>query len=326
MTPATTTPPSPLPCWVLIDGTGLLHRACHAFHTTGPEGQDTSVLTGTLHFIHEYLKVLEPDHAIVVFDAPGGSFERQALYPDYKKQRPPRPEEITKQEPWVRQFLQASGIPVISTPGVEADDVLATIARNESKDKVIGIISADKDLGQLVGHNIRWFRPAAQSGVVRMTRQMIRDKFGVDATKIRDFLALQGDSVDNLPGIAGVGPKTAAKLLNYFGSIDEMYAALEPTETGKQRLTAAIDVKANRLWEPIQSSKDWMPTMVSLVSLRENVEISPTVYAPTHVVNDQTMEDMRQDYDLKSWAGYSLPWQQTRITNINKTKSNAPRL
>ena len=326
--PSTPSPQEPAR-WALIDGTGLLHRAHHAFATMkGPDGHATGVLHGTLNFVNKMMKGMNgPDHAIAIFDPRGGSFERQALYPAYKAQRPPRPEEITRQEPWVHAFLKASGIPVVSVMGVESDDVLAAIAKKECTDKKMAILSADKDMGQVVGGNIMWFKPdsVAEGGVARMTTRAVIDKFGVHPKQLRDFLALQGDTSDNLPGVEKVGEKTAAKLLNAFGSIDKMYEALSDGQEGKQKLELAVGAAtAKKIWVPLQEAKDWIHTMVSLVDLRVNTPVPRDLYANREPVNDQLMAEMRAEHGLPPWMGYFLPWQQERAALMNQAKRTAP--
>jgi 5'-3' exonuclease len=316
--------------WVLIDGTGLLYRAYHSpSQKRGTDGHSTSVLHGTLSLVNTYLKALVDketgegaDHVIVVFDAPGGSYERQALYSDYKKQRPPRPEEIKKQEPWVHDFLKASGIPVVSVLGVESDDTLATLAKTISKvlGHIVALVSADKDMGQSVERGVIWMRPDAksQTGLKKMSPKVILETFGVRADQIRDFLVLQGDTADNLPGIKKIGPTFAAALLNHFGTVDKMYESLA-TESGQDELTKAFgsDATAKRLRPFIDDAKEWLPTMTKLVTLRDNVEIDTSEYVNRTPVNDQMMEDMRKEHLLPAWMGYFLKWQQDRAESLN---------
>lgn len=311
--------------WALIDGTSLLHRAYHAFkNKTAPDGHNTGVLFGTLNFIHKYLKAMNnPEHAIVVFDAPGGSFERQMLYPEYKKQRPSRPEEITVQEPWVHAFLKASGIPVVSIVGVESDDVLATIAKNESHDKRIGIFSPDKDMGQCIKKNVLWYRPdkEAESGAIHMSKKVLAEKFAVEPNQFVDFLTLLGDTADNLPGIKGVGDKTAARLLKEFGSIDGMFKAVEDIG-GLNRMEKVLGAsKAKSVLQSMQESKEIIPKIRNLIELRDAVDVPRELYANREPVNDQMMLEMAAEHGLPPWLGYFLTWQQERMTEINRAKN-----
>lgn len=316
-----------MPRWVLVDGTGLLHRAYHAFgNMKAPGGHSNSVVYGTLYLMNKFLKGLNgPDHLVMIFDAPGGSLERLALYPEYKAQRPPRPEEITRQEPWVHAFLRASGIPVVHQAGVESDDIMASIAKKESIDKRIAILSSDKDMGTTVNGNVLWFRPDnnSENGIKRMTKKVVFETFGVLPHQISDFLALQGDTADNLPGVDKVGKQTAAKLLGAFGSIDGIYEAISK-EDGLIRLAEAVgSATSKKIWEPLNEAKDWIKTMQSLVNLRDEVPVPKESYANREAVNDQMMEDLRAEHGLPPWMGYFLPWQQERATMMNQAKRSS---
>lgn len=313
-----------MPRWAIIDGTGLLHRAYHAFkNNTAPDGHSTGVLIGTLNFFHKYLKAMNgPEHAIAVFDAKGGSLERMSLYPEYKKQRPERPEEISKQEPWVHAFLKASGIPVLSVHGVESDDVLAAIAIKESTDKRIGIFSADKDMGSMVRKNILWYRPDNESdtGAIHMTKKLIFDKFGIAPHQFVDYLTLLGDTADNLPGVDKIGKTIAAKLLKEFDSINGIFESMKTSE-GPTRLQNILGNKSKLIWTNLQDAEQTIPTIQSLIQLRENTPVPRETYANREVVNDQMMTEMAAEHGIPPYLGYFLPWQQERITNINKAKN-----
>lgn len=315
--------------WVIIDGTGLLHRSYHAFKDTrGPDGHPTGVVYGTLLLINKILRALDkPDHAIVVFDHPSGSLYRKALYQDYKSQRQERAEEISKQEPWVRTFLTASGIPVVSMYGVESDDVMAAIAKKESHDKKIAIVSSDKDMAQIVGGNVFWFTidKNERNGIKRMTSKAISEKFGVPPKQMRDFLALQGDASDNIPGIRGVGKKTASKILKEFSSIKNLYEQISNDTNGKNKLDNVIGKTiSNRIWEELQDARtSFFETIIPLVELRADTDISKIDYKDRIAVNDQLMQNLRDEHNLPSWFGYFLDWQEVRATNNNIAKKTA---
>jgi 5'-3' exonuclease len=337
--------------WVLIDGTGLLHRAHHiqSYKTLkGADGHPTGVLQGTLTLLNKYVKALyakenpedagegvSPDHVIAVFDAPGGSYARAALYPEYKKQRPPRPEEIKKQEPWVHAFLKASGIPVLSVMGVESDDTLETLARIISQDlgHKVAIVSSDKDMGQSLRKDVLWFRPDTKepTGLKRMTSKVVFETFGVKPSQMRDYLVLHGDAADNLPGINKVGEVFAQKLLKHFGSMENMYAVLA-TPAGQDELTKALGAAAAKRLRPnIDDAKEWLGTMTALVSLESHVPIQPSEYVNREPVNEKMMDDMRVEHRLPSWLGYPLKWQQEKAEQSNlmkraqaSTRSNKP--
>ncbi len=208
---------------VLIDGSSYLYRAFHALPPlSNAAGEPTGALFGVVNMLRAVLKE-KPDYAAFVVDAPGPTF-REALYPDYKANRPPMPDELRAQvEPMLR-IVQALGLPIVRVPGVEADDVIGTLALRGAADGLdVTISTSDKDFAQLVRPGVRLVN--TMTGSHLDSDAAVVDKFGVPPQRIVDYLALMGDAVDNVPGVDKCGPKTAAKWLGEYGSLDGVIAA-----------------------------------------------------------------------------------------------------
>jgi DNA polymerase-1 len=208
--------------YYLVDGTNLLYRAYHAlqgFRTSG--GLPTHVVFGFLSMVFRVLREQAPEGFAVVFDPPGPT-ARHALLPEYKANREATPDDLVIQIPYVRRALEALGVPVLTVPGVEADDVLGTLARRlADAGEDVTLVTGDKDFCQLVGPRIRLLDTMRDK--ITGPRE-VAERFGVGPDRVVDVLALTGDAVDNIPGVPGIGPKTAAKLLEEFGSLEEIVA------------------------------------------------------------------------------------------------------
>ena len=205
---------------VLVDGSYYLFRAYHAMPPlTNASGNPTGVIFGVINMIKKHLVEGGPDYFAVIFDAKGKSF-RNDLYKEYKANRPAMPEELAVQIKPLHDLIRALGIPLLVIDDVEADDVIATLAKQAAKRKIKTIISTgDKDLAQIVDQNIHLINTMSN---VRLDPDGVKDKFGVPPGRIIDYLTLVGDSVDNIPGVPKVGPKTAVKWLNEFGDLDQI--------------------------------------------------------------------------------------------------------
>ena len=208
------------PLLVLIDGSSYLYRAFHALPNLGTSsGRPTGAIYGVINMVRKLLSDHQPRYAAVVFDARGKTF-RHELYPDYKANRPPMPEDLKSQIPYVHDMVRAMGIPLISIEGVEADDVIATLAHRATRDGVQTLVSTgDKDLAQIVNDRVALVDTMHDK---RLDMDGVEQKFGVPPDRIVDYLALVGDSSDNIPGIPKVGPKTAVKWLTDYGSLEEI--------------------------------------------------------------------------------------------------------
>ena len=203
---------------VLIDGSSYLYRAFHALPAlTNKKGEPTGALHGVLTMILKLLREEQPAHIAVVFDAPGKTF-RDEMYPEYKATRPPMPDDLRSQVQPILDAVEAMGLPLLQVKGVEADDVIGTLcARAEDKGLNVLVSTGDKDLAQLVTDKVTLVNTMNDS---RLDRDAVKAKFDVYPEQIIDYLALVGDSSDNIPGVPKVGAKTAAKWLNLYDSAD----------------------------------------------------------------------------------------------------------
>ncbi len=224
---------------VLVDGSSYLYRAFHALPALSTKsGQPTGAVLGVLNMLYKLLDELEPSHMAVVFDAPGRTF-RDEIYAEYKAHRPPMPDELRAQIAPLLEAIEAMGIPLLRIEGVEADDVIGTLARQASAAGSDTLISTgDKDLAQLVDERVTLVNTMDNT---TLDRAGVQQKFGVAPEQIIDYLALVGDTSDNIPGVPGVGPKTAAKWLQQFGQLDTLKAhAAEVAGKIGERLREAL--------------------------------------------------------------------------------------
>jgi DNA polymerase-1 len=207
---------------VLVDGSSYLNRAFHAIPMLSTKsGEPTNAVLGVVNMLYRLLDDLKPTRMAVVFDAPGRTF-RADLYAEYKANRPPMPDELRAQVGPLLEAIEAMGIPLLRIEGVEADDVIDTLARQAAAAGSATVISTgDKDLAQLVDGHVTLVNTMDNT---TLDRAGVEQKFGVTPEQIADYLALVGDSIDNIPGIAGVGPKTAAKWLQQYRDLDTLKA------------------------------------------------------------------------------------------------------
>ncbi|TAN47137.1 MAG: DNA polymerase I [Methylococcaceae bacterium] len=208
------------PLLVLVDGSSFLYRAFHGMPPlTNSRGEPTGAVYGVANMLTKLIKQYDTHHFAVVFDAPGGSFRNDA-YAHYKANRPPMPDELKAQIEPLHRLVKAMGLPLLMESGVEADDVIGTLAvRAEAAGYRVIVSTGDKDMAQLVNEAISLENSMTNS---RLDRQGVIDKFGVAPEQIVDYLTLVGDSSDNIPGVPKVGPKTAAKWLQEYGTLDNL--------------------------------------------------------------------------------------------------------
>ncbi|MGE4634857.1 MAG: DNA polymerase I [Arenicellales bacterium] len=225
---------------VLVDGSSYLYRAFHAMpNLVNSKGEATGAVYGVVNMLRRLLRQYDTAHFVVVFDAPGKTF-RDRLYSEYKANRPPMPEELRAQVEVIHTVIRALGLPLLSVPDVEADDVIGTLARaGTTQGMETLIISGDKDLAQLVGPRVMMYDSMKD---VLYDRDGVKEKFGVPPEGIVDFLALVGDTSDNIPGVPKVGPKTAARWLAEHGSLDNLveHSDSVPGKAG-ENLRASLD-------------------------------------------------------------------------------------
>jgi DNA polymerase I len=218
------------PDLVLVDGSSYVYRAFHALPPlTTSRGEPTGAVLGVLNMLLKFLKDYQPQRIAVVFDAPGKTF-RDELFAEYKAHRPPMPNDLRAQIEPLFQIIRAQGLPLLRVPGVEADDVIGTLAvRAARAGQTVLISTGDKDMAQLVDGSITLINTMNNA---LLDRDGVKAKFDVYPEQIIDYLALIGDSSDNIPGIDKVGPKTGAKLLQQYGGLDELIGRIQEV-TGK---------------------------------------------------------------------------------------------
>ncbi len=209
---------------MLVDGHAYAYRAFHAIRSlNGPDGAPTNAIFGFVKMLLKLDLVLAPTHRLVIWDA-GLAAERMAILPEYKAQRPPTPDALAIQFPQLIEWLQAAGWSSWQEEGTEADDWIGTYAvRAKAAGWQVVIASSDKDFQQLVDDQVGLFNPSDKSEKIWSAAD-VEAKIGVGPAKVVDWLALMGDAVDNIPGVPGVGPKTATDLLKRFGSIEGLLA------------------------------------------------------------------------------------------------------
>lgn len=205
---------------ILVDGSSYLYRAYHALPPlTNSRGEPTGAIYGVLSMLNKLITEYQPSHIGVVFDAPGKTF-RDELFEAYKSHRPPMPDDLRVQIKPLKEIVVALGLPLIEVPGVEADDVIGTLAQAARREGMQIVISTmDKDMAQLVNEDITLLN--TMSGT-KLDVEGVKARFGVSPERMIDYLALVGDTSDNIPGVPRVGPKTAAKWLTEYGSLDNL--------------------------------------------------------------------------------------------------------
>ena len=262
----------------LLDAYALIYRAYYGFIRTpikNSKGEDTSAVMGFVNTLEEVLKKENPEYIGVAFDPKGGTF-RHEIYPEYKAQREETPESIRFAVPIIKEILQAYNIPIIEVPKFEADDVIGTLAWRFSSDEIgVFMMTPDKDYGQLVRPNVWMYKPDTKTKDFQLLGEKeVCEKYGIENTsQVIDLLGLMGDASDNIPGCPGVGEKTAAKLIQEFGSIDNL---LENTD----QLKGAIKKRVEENKEQIRFSKFLVtiktdvPVEISLDDLkREKIDL-----------------------------------------------------
>jgi DNA polymerase-1 len=245
------------PSLYIVDALNFIFRAFHALPPlTTQKGVPTGAVYGLCQMLLRIEREHRPTHLCAVFDAPGGNF-RHEIYPEYKAHRPPMPPELAAQMGWVHPVIDAFGIQTLIVPGFEADDVIATVARTAvAAGMEVVICSSDKDLMQLCGDGIAILDTMKNR---RLGVAEVEEKFGVPPERVGDVLALTGDSIDNVPGVEGIGPKTAADLINRFGSLANL-------------LEHAEEVKGKR-GEALVAAREAVRVSRELVRLREDVPL-----------------------------------------------------
>ena len=218
---------------LLVDGSALLYRSYFAFIRNplrNSRGEPTSVTYGVLQTLQNLLERRPPDRLAVVFDTGKPTF-RHKVYAEYKAHRPPTPDELKAQIPRARLAIELLGIPIVEQEGVEADDLIGTLAKEAERDgATVLLVTGDKDFFQIISERIQVLSPQGRGDLVPMDAAAVRERFGVAPDEMVDLLALMGDASDNVPGVPGIGEKTAAQLIKQFHTLDALYGALDQVE------------------------------------------------------------------------------------------------
>jgi DNA polymerase-1 len=271
---------------ILVDGSSFLYRAYHALPPlTSPQGLATNAVYGVSNMLKKMLGDYPDAHFAVVFDAPGNNF-RHDLYDQYKAHRPPMPDDLRCQIEPLHRMVKAMGLPLIVEAGIEADDVLGCLAKKAEKEGYQVIISTgDKDMAQLVNEHIILENTMNNA---RMDVRGVIEKFGVRPDQIIDYLALIGDTVDNIPGVPKVGPKTAAKWLEQYGTLDNLIAHAAEI-TGK-------------IGENLRASLDQLPLSKQLATIRCEVELPYEIGDLTRrPVDPAALRTLLSEFGFTSW-------------------------
>ncbi|MBI3899453.1 MAG: DNA polymerase I [Gammaproteobacteria bacterium] len=271
---------------VLVDGSSYLYRAFHAMpNLSNSHGEPTGAIYGVANMLRKLLADYQPAYVAVVFDAKGKTF-RDDIFAEYKANRAPMPSELSQQIESIHAIVQALGLPLLQIEGVEADDVIGTLARRATASGLHTLISTgDKDMAQLVDAQVTLVNTMTDT---TYDRAGVVDKFGVPPECIVDYLALVGDSVDNIPGVAGVGPKTAAKWLQQYGSLDALVAQ-----------AGAITGKAG---ENLRAGLPTLPLARELATIKCDVELplSPTELQRRSPEVDR-LRELYARFEFRSW-------------------------
>lgn len=271
---------------ILVDGSSYLFRAYHVPYLQAlstASGQPTGAITGVLNMVRSLKKDYPNGNVVVIFDAKGKTF-RNDLYSEYKANRPPMPDDLRTQIAPIHNIISAMGLPLLVIPGVEADDVIGTLAKQASEQGIETVISTgDKDMAQLVTPHVRLIN--TMSGE-ELDEAGVSDKFGVRPDQIIDYLALMGDKVDNIPGVVKCGPKTAVKWLTEHGTLDEVIANADKVK--------------GKIGENLRDALEQLPLSYLLATIKCDVELEQSVeqLQPTEQDTD-ALTALYQEFELK---------------------------
>ena len=300
---------------ILVDGSSYLFRAFHALPAlSNSKGLPTGAVYGVVSMLRKLLNQYHPKLIAVVFDAKGKTF-RDDIYPQYKANRPPMPDDLSRQIEPLHNIIRALGIPLLMVDGVEADDVIGTLAAQATQQRLDTLISTgDKDMAQLVNQHVTLVNTMNDTV---MNPDGVLEKFGIKPEQIIDYLALVGDSVDNIPGVPKVGPKTAVKWLNDYGSLDNI-------------VEHADEIKG-KVGENLRSSLDQLPMSYQLATIKCDVDLGIT---PEQLVlqppDNEQLRDLYSDMEFKTWlsdllSGAAISGATTRTTGASAPNTSAQR-
>lgn len=279
--PTATTPPA-----ILVDGSSYLFRAYHALPPlVNSKGQPTGAIKGVINMIRRLERDYPESKLIIVFDAKGKNF-RHDLYPEYKANRPPMPDDLRSQIEPIHDIIRAMGLPLLIVPDVEADDVIGALAKQATDNKIDVIVSTgDKDMAQLVTEHVTLINTMTDTA---MDIQGVIDKFGVRPDQIIDYLALVGDSVDNIPGVHKCGPKTAVKWLTQFESLEGV-------------MENADQVKG-KVGEYLREALETLPLSYELATIKTDIDLPQALSEIEHdKVESAKLLELFKEYEFKTW-------------------------
>jgi len=271
---------------ILVDGSSYLYRAYHAMPPlTNSDGEATGTSYGVINMLRKLIRDYQPEHMAVVFDAKGKTF-RNDLYAEYKATRPPMPDDLREQIEPIHEIVKAMGLPLLCIDNVEADDVIGTLAKQATAAGIETVISTgDKDMAQLVSKHVTLVNTMNNT---KTDIAAVQEKFGLTPQQIVDYLALMGDKVDNIPGVDSVGPKTATKLLQQYGSL--------------QGVIEHADEVKGKLGEKLRAAVDALPLSYQLATIKMDVELDFTPETlDMQVADNQKLAELYRRYEFKSW-------------------------
>ncbi|MEN8237061.1 MAG: DNA polymerase I [Pseudomonadota bacterium] len=306
----------------LVDGSGFIFRAFHALPPfSRPDGTPINAVFGFTNMLMKFLGETDVDHLVIAFDTACKNF-RNEIYPLYKANRPPPPEELIPQFPLIREVCKAFNVPTIEMEGFEADDLIATyVTKARSEGVNVTIVSSDKDLMQLVTNDVHMLDPLKNRDI---GIEQVIEKFGVPPEKVVDVMALAGDSVDNVPGVAGIGVKTAAELINHYGDLETLLQHTGEIKQPKRRerlqqhaedarvsynlVTLCLEAPVTQSIEEFKKREPDIKSLTQFLTEQNFTSILARLEKKGLSSTPQKKEEAKQDYqlvqtesDLKQW-------------------------
>jgi len=291
---------------MLVDGSSYLFRAYHALpDLISSKGQPTGAIKGTVSMIRKLMSDYPDSEIVVVFDAKGKTF-RNEIYSEYKANRPPMPEDLKSQISKIQEIILLMGLPMVSMSGVEADDVLGTLAAQASERDFGTLISTmDKDLAQLVSPSVTLLN--TMTGNI-LDEAGVKKKFGVRPKQMIDFLALVGDSADNIPGVPKCGPKTAVKWLEHYGSLENL-------------LSLAHEIKG-KVGENLRESLEILPMSFDLATIREDLNLDESLDSlKKKQPQSQKLLDVFKELEFKTWAEELTEANESKLLEVKQDRA-----
>ncbi|MEY3220656.1 MAG: hypothetical protein RIT27_2013 [Pseudomonadota bacterium] len=286
----------------LVDGSSYLFRAFHAMpNLTTSNGEPTGAIYGVINMLKRLQNEYQPKYLAVVFDAKGKTF-RDDLYPAYKANRKETPDDLSKQAPILFEIIKAMGLPLIMEKGVEADDVIGTLAlQAQSNQKQVVIFTGDKDFAQLVNEKVFLIDTMKDSF---LDEQKVKEKFGVPPHLIIDYLTLMGDTIDNVKGVEKVGPKTAVKWLQQYGSLEE--------------ITKNANQITGKIGENLRAALEYLPLSKNLVTIRCHLPLKYEIKnLVCHETNNKALIEFYRHLEFKHWLNEITP--KSNLSTISQS-------